>query len=194
MDYTDYKFFEKYLKKVLTGKRFKHSIGVAETAEILAKEYGLNADKARFTGLVHDIAKCYSVEEMNRLIREYGISPEYLNNVALAHSKVGTEILREEFQISDEDILMGVSSHTTGRKGMSLFEEIIYVADAVEPNRDYPRAAKLRKSARTDIDKVCLELLQFTVNDIPAKGRELDRETMEAYEYIINKIDTCEEK
>lgn len=194
MDYTDYKFFEKHLKKTLTPKRFKHSLGVADTAESLARAYGLNVAKARFTGLVHDIAKCYPVEEMNQLIRKYGISDEYLDNVALAHSKVGTAILREEFDVVDEDILMGVSSHTTGRAGMSLFEEIIYVADAVEPNRDYPSASRLRKDAKSNIDKVCLELLEFTIDSIEAKGRKLDRETLEAYEYIKNKIDTCEEK
>lgn len=194
MDYTDYKFFEEHLKRVLKPKRYRHSLGVAETAETLAKAYGLNVPKAKFTGLVHDIAKCYQVDEMDNLIRKYGISDEYLGNVALAHSKVGTAILREEFHIDDEEILMGVSSHTTGRAGMSLFEEIIYVADAVEPNRDYPSASRLRKAARKDIDGVCLELMEFTIRTIEAKGRKLDSETVEAYRYIKNKIDTCEEK
>lgn len=194
MDYTDYKYFDSYLKKHLSAKRYKHSLGVSETAAELAKAYKLDVKKAKFAGLVHDIAKCYSIEETNRLIREYGVSPECLNNIALAHSKLGVEILKTDFGVTDPEILAGVSSHTTGRYDMSLFEEIIYVADAVEPGRDYPSATRLRKAAKKNIDKVCLELLEFTIKSVKERGSELDTETLGAYEYIKSKISTSEEK
>jgi predicted HD superfamily hydrolase involved in NAD metabolism len=193
MDYTnaeDIRKMKEYLEKHLTAKRMKHSMGVVKMAGTLAEIYGEDVQKARFTGLVHDIAKCKTPEEMDEAVRKYGLPDEYLGTPQLAHSKVGAAMLKEDFGITDEDILNGVSYHTTGRRGMSTFEEIIYVSDAIEENRPYKGAAELRKLACRDLDACCLEVMDFCLESIQAKGHELDFDTVEARKYIQEKINS----
>jgi len=193
MDYTNTDQINEYLKQHLTEKRYRHSLGVQKMAVQLAEIYGEDVVKANFAGLTHDIAKCYPVEQLNRLIREYGVSEDYYNNPALAHSKVGVAILQKEFGVDDPDILAAVSSHTTGRNRMSMLEEIIYVSDAIEPNRSYDGVFRLRQLVKFDIDEVCLEILEFCIRNLRFQKRKIDRDTLEAYEFIQNKIQQSEE-
>ena len=121
-----------YLKRNLKPRRYTQSLGVVETATRLAEIYGADREKAHLAALVHDIAKCLTQEESNRLVRFYGLPWKYQNNQPLAHSKLGVALLRDEFGVTDEEVLSAVSYHTTGKAEMSLLEEIIYVADAIE--------------------------------------------------------------
>lgn len=190
MDYTEIKVIDKYLHKVLSPKRYEHSLGVVLMAEKLAKLNDVNIEKARFAALVHDIAKCNSCEIMNRLIREYGVDTKYINNPELAHSKVGTAILYYDFGIKDQEILDAVSSHTAGRYGMSTLEEVIYVADAIEPKtRVYKEAPKLRELAVKSLDKACLEIIGYSIELLTKRGIKIDQDTLDAQRYISEKID-----
>ena len=176
------------LKSLLTKKRYQHSIGVAIMAKKLAIIYGENPDKAYFAGYIHDIAKCLTVEESNRLVRYYGLEHKYINNVQLAHSKVGAMLAHDLFGIRDDDVLNAIAYHTTARKGMSMLSEILYVSDAIEINRQYAEVEELRRKSEVDIDKVCLFILNFSIEDIKSKGKELDIDTIYAKEWIVDKI------
>ncbi len=176
------------MKDALTEKRYRHSLGVEKMAVKLAGIYGADIEKAAFAGRYHDIAKCFDQEKSDELVVKYGISEEYLGNTALAHSKVAAAILKNEFGVEDEDILNAVKSHTTGRVGMSLLEEIVYVSDAIEENRNYPELERLQASACVDLDKTCLFIMDFAVEMILEKGRKLDKETLDARDYIIERI------
>lgn len=185
---TDRDKLEIFLKSNLKEKRYIHSLGVETMAVKLAKLHGADVEKAAFAGRYHDLAKCMTEEELNRIIRLYGISDEYLNNQALSHSKAAEALLRYEFGVTDEDTLAAVSGHTTGRRGMSLLEEIIYVADAIEDNRSYKELKTLQKQAETDLDGACLFIMDYTIDLINSKGRSLDRDTSEARDYISERI------
>lgn len=176
------------MKEVLSDKRYKHSLGVEKMAIRLATIYGVDAEKAAFAGRYHDIAKCFDQTESDRLVAKYGLSEEYLGNSALAHSKIAAAILQNEYGVDDEDILNAVKSHTTGRVGMSLLEEIVYVSDAIEENRSYPELKSLQERACTDLDTTCLYIMDFAVEMILVKGRKLDTETLEARDYITERI------
>lgn len=188
MDYIDTEKIREYLETHLTPKRYKHSLGVAKMAESLARIYGVDPQKAYFAALAHDIAKCYKTEQLNRLIREYGISPFYINNQALAHSKVGAAILKQDFGVDDMEILDAVANHTTGRYEMTMLEEIVYVSDAIEQNRVYEGAGRLRMLAKFNIDKVCLEILNYCISNIKYMGKELDEDTSDAKRFIEQKL------
>ncbi len=179
---------EAFMKKSLKPSRYIHSIGVEKMAARLANSYGIDADKARFAGRYHDIAKCFAEDRMNAYIDTYGISDEYFGNNALAHSKVGAAILANEFGVTDEDILNAVASHTTGRDGMSLLEEIIYVADAIEENREYDELPSLQAQALSDLDGACLFIMDYTIDLISSKGREVDMDTLAARNYIASRV------
>lgn len=185
---TDRDKLEIFLKNNLKEKRYIHSLGVEAMAVKLAKLHGADIEKAAFAGRYHDLAKCMTEEELNRIIRMYGISDDYMNDQALSHSKAAEALLRYEFGVNDEDILAAVAGHTTGRKGMSLLEEIIYVADAIEDNRAYKELKALQKQAETDLDGACLFIMDYTIDLIQSKGRRLDRDTSEARDYISERI------
>lgn len=172
------------MKNNLKPSRYTHSLGVEKMAIKLAKIYGADQEKAAFAGRYHDIAKCFSQEIMDENIIKYGIDKKFLGNIALAHSKVGAEILKNEYGVSDEDVLNAVRSHTTGRVGMSLLEEIIYVSDAIEENRNYPELKQLQEEATTNLDIVCEHIMNFAVDMIIEQGREVDEDTINAREFI----------
>lgn len=176
------------MKENLKESRYIHSLGVEKMAVELASIYGEDTEKAAFAGRYHDIAKCFAPERMNDCVAKYGLSDEYINNNALAHSKVAAEILRNEFGVDDEEVLNAVRSHTTGRAGMSQLEEIVYVADAIEDNRGYEGLAELQDLARTDLDAACLFIMDWTIDRILANGRTLDADTTEAREFINSRI------
>ena len=185
---TDREALEKFMKDSLKPSRYIHSLGVEKMASELARIHGADEEKAAFAGRYHDIAKCFSEEVMNSYVREFGLGEQYINNNALAHSKVAAELLRSGFGVTDEEVLNAVRSHTTGRAGMTLLEEVVYVADAIEENRNYPELAELQDLARHDLDRACLEIMNFAVQFIIEKGRTLDTDTLEAREFIRSRI------
>ena len=179
---------DKFMKDNLKESRYIHSFGVEKMATELAKIYGADVEKAAFAGKYHDIAKCFDEEKMNEYILKYDIDKKYLNNVPLAHSKVAAEILKNEYGVTDEDVLNAVRSHTTGRPDMSLLEEIVYVSDAIEENRNYPELKSLQELARKDLDKACLYIMNFAVEMILEKGRVVDEDTIVAKKFIEERI------
>ncbi|MBQ6388294.1 MAG: bis(5'-nucleosyl)-tetraphosphatase (symmetrical) YqeK [Mogibacterium sp.] len=185
---TDRERLEQFLVDHLKASRYRHSLGVEKMAAELAEIYGEDVSKARFAGRYHDIAKCFSEDVMNGYVRKFGLPDMYIGNNALAHSKVGAEILRSEFGVKDEEILNAVRSHTTGRAGMSMLEEIVYVADAIEDNRNYQGLRELQDQARTDLDGACLFIMDFTINRLYSMGRIPDEDTILAREFIVNRI------
>ena len=179
---------EKFMKKQLKPSRYAHSLGVEKMASELAAIYGEDTEKAAFAGRYHDIAKCFTPEVMNGYVRQFGLPEIYIDNNPLAHSKVAAEILKTEFGVTDEEVLNAVRSHTTGRRDMSLLEEIVYVADAIEENRNYPELKALQEQARVDLDGACLFIMDYTLQQLEKKGRVPDRDTIEARQFITDRI------
>jgi predicted HD superfamily hydrolase involved in NAD metabolism len=179
---------EEFMKTNLKPARYTHSLGVEKMARELAEIYGADSEKAAFAGRYHDIAKCFTPDVMNKYVRDFGLDEMYIDNNPLAHSKVAACILENEFGVKDEEVLDAVRSHTTGRGNMSLLEEIVYVSDAIEENRSYPELKALQERARTDIDGACLFIMDYTLDSLAKKGRVPDRDTVEARQYIIDKI------
>ena len=145
----------------LKATRLAHTYGVVETAVGMAEKFGADPRKARTCALFHDA------------FREVG---------NLAHGAVAADYMEEEFSITDEDMLNAVRFHTTGRKGMTVLEKILFLADAIEPNRNYPGVDDLRAMAEYDLDKACLMSLTRTIEYVKSQGQELDPRTQEAAE------------
>jgi predicted HD superfamily hydrolase involved in NAD metabolism len=185
IDYcTDIDALESCMEDSLKQSRYDHSLRVQDMAIRLAERYGADIEKASFAGRYHDIAKCFDPAKMDEHIRRYGLPEELLGNPALAHSKVGAAILEHEFGVTDQEILDSVRYHTTARAGMTLLDEVIYVADVVEDGRTYPDLRYYQDLAFSDIDQCALEILEYTINDVRSKGRALDRDTSEARDHI----------
>ncbi|MBO7601215.1 MAG: bis(5'-nucleosyl)-tetraphosphatase (symmetrical) YqeK [Lachnospiraceae bacterium] len=185
MDNERIRFLKRDLSKILSAHRYDHTIGVADTAFLLAGMYGADPDKAYLTGLLHDNAKAYSSDELLKQAIQFNleITPIERRFPALLHAKVGAYYAKEKYGIDDEDILNAIAYHTTGRPNMTVLEKIIYIADYIEPGRDrQPNLNVIRKAAFTDIDTALLMILSDTVGYLKAtKPDGVDPLTEETY-------------
>ena len=179
---------------LLTEKRRIHTEGVLDTAIKLGKVYGLESDdleRVEIACLFHDVFRGRKGEALNSLIDKYCLPNKYYDNANLAHGKLASAYIKSELGIEDTTILDAVSFHTTGRPEMSLIEKIVFIADAIEPGRDYPGVDGLRRLAFSDIDRACLESLRGTVEHLKKSGvseDEIDPDTLNAIEYFEKTI------
>jgi len=185
------KQIEEYLKNNLKESRYKHSLSVRDTAVELAKKYGEDEFKARLAGLTHDCAKNMNHKEIIAIIEKNGYNIDMVsrNNPELLHGLAGSIIAKNVMGIEDEDILNSIAYHTTGRKEMSLLEKIIYIADYVEPLRNFPGVDKLRETVYRDLDEGILLSFNNTITYVISLGQLLHRDTIDARNYII--IEKC---
>ncbi len=175
----------KFLRENLPEKRLKHIEGVKKTAVYLAEKYGEDSQKAELAALFHDMYRKLSDEDIDLYIKKFNLDEHrYKNNTNLIHSKVAAGNMEALYGMEDEDLINSVSFHTTGRAGMSNLEKIIFIADAIEPSREYPAVNILRKLADEDLDCACLKILESTIRYLNKKGIEIDKDTLEAREYF----------
>ncbi len=176
-----------YIEKNLNEKRKAHVYGVVETARKLAEKYGCDADKAELAALYHDMFRSTPVEILNMYVRQLELDPVYIDNANLAHGPIAAIIMKRDYGIEDQDLLNAVRYHTTGRAGMSILEKIIYLADAIEPGRNYPTVDEARMLAETSLDDACLFSMERSINYIRERGLFLHEDTIKARDYLLKK-------
>lgn len=183
---TENEMMEK-LKATLKPKRYIHSLGVCDTAIKLAKQFEVDSDKAYLAGLLHDCAKCFEHEKQLELCRQYGIelSKITLECPAVIHAPLGAAVAKTEYGIEDEEILRSIELHTTGGCDMTKLDKIIYIADMIEPSRDYKGVDSLRKAAKEDLDKAMLMALQSTLKFNIKKGSIIHPDTIDAWNDLL---------
>lgn len=176
------------LKTKLKQSRYEHSLSVADTAKELATQCGADADKAYLAGLLHDCAKNYSSDEMFELIDKYSIDldPVAQKSFGLLHAFVGAYEARAMCGI-DEEIFDAIYYHTVGKADMPLLTKIIYLADAIEPMRDFPGVEHLRDVAKCDIDRAVLEYTDMTIKFVLNQGNLLHPSAVETRNFYLEK-------
>ncbi len=176
---------------MLSPKRVAHVVGCEAEAVNLAMRWGEDPENAAEAGILHDITKKLVLSDQLILCRKYGIINDTAEeeNVKLLHAKTGAAIAKDLFNISDE-IYDAIRWHTTGKPDMTLLEKIIYMADYIEPNRDFEGVEKLRKLAYEDLDKAMALGLEMSLEDIRSYGQEPYYATAEAYEWYAKYTNT----
>ncbi len=183
----DLERYKKLLRRILKPKRYEHSLGVMKTAAELARINGADVEKATVAGLLHDVTKNFSDDEQWHIIRRYNIPNEGRENTPspFLHAMTAPYVLKDELGIDDEQILRAVSRHTVGGKNMTLLDKIVYVADFVEPTRDYENVEYYRALAYKDLNRALFECMEWTIKDKINKGKYLNTDTVDMYnEYI----------
>ncbi|MED3648157.1 bis(5'-nucleosyl)-tetraphosphatase (symmetrical) YqeK [Halalkalibacterium halodurans] len=174
------------VKPHLTEHRYQHTIGVMETAIDLAKLYGADQQKAELAAIFHDYAKFRDKNEMRTLIREKLSQQDILfYGDELLHAACGAYYVREEVGIEDEDVLQAIRFHTTGRPNMSLLEKIIFLADYIEPNRQFPGVEKVRTQAKTDLNGAIISSLVNTITFLLKKNQPIYPDTLATYNQLL---------
>ncbi|HEX2986047.1 MAG TPA: bis(5'-nucleosyl)-tetraphosphatase (symmetrical) YqeK [Caproiciproducens sp.] len=179
--------YKKIIKPFLGEKRYHHSVCVFESAVELAKKYGSDPQKAAVAGILHDIMKDIPSDEQLKMMTRYDI---VLNNVErkapkLWHAMLGAAYLENELKITDREILDAVRYHTTGRENMSLLEKIIFIADFISADRDYPGADHMRKAAEISLEQAMVEGLTFNIKDLASGYRPIHPDTISAYNQVV---------
>nr|WP_049804140.1 bis(5'-nucleosyl)-tetraphosphatase (symmetrical) YqeK [Desulfosporosinus acidiphilus] len=175
---------------MLTESRFKHTLGVAEYAEMLAKRHGVDPVKARCAGLAHDLAKELPVKEQITLARYWNLLtyPEDEQYPYVLHGRLSAYWLERYFKVDDKDLLAAIASHTLGRPGMSRLEMLIYSADLTEPGRKFPDVDKLRQSLYDDLDRGTFDCVEGTLLYLKRSNHPIHTLTQLTYEDLKRRL------
>jgi predicted HD superfamily hydrolase involved in NAD metabolism len=175
------------LRQILDKNRYLHSLGVMDTAVKLAKKYNEDTDKASIAGLIHDCAKGLDNEALLKIAGDCGIEISYVHQrqPELLHGPVGACIAEKEFSVRDKEILHAIKYHTTGCENMSMLDKIIYIADYIEPGRNFPGVNLLREETFTDINKGLLLALDNTIRYVIDRRQLIDDMTIRARNYLL---------
>lgn len=184
------------LRLLLDRERFEHSLSVERTARELAKIYGADENRTAQAALLHDCAKYMSGKELLLKAKKHGIKfhCSFERQPHLLHGPVSAFIAREKFGVRDKGVMAAIKNHTSGRPGMSRLEEIIYLADHIEPGRDYKNVSKIRKTSKKDINKTIALVAGEMLKYLLAKGREIYPATLTTRNYYLNKAGGRKEK
>lgn len=182
MDYT--KILE-WLKNNLNEKRYIHTLGTADCAKELAKQFKLNQDKAYLAGLLHDCAKCFPNEKLLDIIHKHlDVEECEMLNYKTLHAPVSAYIAETEFKITDKEILSAIRWHTLGKLDMTGFEKIVFIADKIEPNtRDEEYSAKIRDllSEENGLNKALLKCYKETIKSLVKRDLKICLLTIKIY-------------
>jgi predicted HD superfamily hydrolase involved in NAD metabolism len=178
------------LQGTLSPKRFSHSLGVMETSVKLASQFGVDVKKAEIAGLLHDCARELENEEVLKLCKEHNIEVDDVceHEPKLLHGPVGAVVARKEYGIEDEEILGAIYCHTTGRKNMNALDKIIFLADYVEPGRDFSGVEKVREVVFEDLDKGMVVSLISIIKHLVKKKQLIQKDTIDTWNFIITNV------
>lgn len=170
---------------LLKPNRVAHVLGCRETAVELARLYGADETDAARAALLHDITKALDGQLQLTMCRSYGTMLDKFSqkNPKTLHALTGSLVAERIFG-ENEAVVDAIRCHTTGKADMNLLQKIIYVADYVEPNRDFPGVEELRHLAYTDITKALKLGLENTLNLLRQQQREISPESMEALFFL----------
>lgn len=170
---------------MIRAKRIAHVQGTEQEAASLARRWGANEVHARRAAILHDCTKYLTLEEQLLLCEKYHVKLDNMERVAvkLLHSKTGAALAEHLFG-EEEEICQAICWHTTGKAGMSLLEKILYIADYMEPTRDFEGVERLRKLAYQDLDAAVLLGTEMTIEEMVRYGNPIHPNTLAARDYL----------
>lgn len=187
----DLKQAKELVRSRLSDKRYEHTINVKKMAVKLAKQYGVDEEKAALAALLHDSAKELSKDEMRAIMQAH---PELAEGgesrpAPVWHGICAAILARTEWGVEDEAVLSAIACHTAGKPGMSKLDKIVYLADMSSAERDWPGVNRLRKLERKDLDAAMLMALKQTNDFVLSQGNPLDPMSQAAYDEIKARVD-----
>lgn len=170
------------LQKALRPKRFHHVLRVEQTAIKLAQDNGVDIEKTSIAGLCHDYAKQRPDKDFIAEIHQKGLDLDLLNyGNAIWHGIVGAELIKDELGIWDEDILNAIRHHTTGAAVMSKLEQVVYMADYIEPARDFDGVQAAREITARDLGAGVAYQTKQTLKYLIDNNKPVYPKTIETY-------------
>ncbi len=183
---TSLKTAEAFARDRLSDKRYAHTLRVADAAERLAALHGLDPRKARIAALLHDAGREVGKEELLRIAGERNLPVGDFERESpnLLHGPVAAELARADLGVEDEEVLESIRVHTLGEPGMGPLALALYVADKIEPGRDYPSVGRLRELASADLRNAAVEALRRARAHNEHRGRETHPASLETLRWL----------
>ncbi len=173
------------IRSRLRPKRLRHTLGVARTARDLALSQGLDPAKAGLAGLLHDCAKGLDRGESERLLKRLRLDPLERALPALWHAPLGALLARSLYGIQDREILEAIRFHSTGSPRLGALGRILYVADFIEPGRDFPGLGRLRGLARENFSKALKGVVAGKISFLAQKGMRIHPVSVQFYNSLL---------
>ncbi|MEG6585747.1 bis(5'-nucleosyl)-tetraphosphatase (symmetrical) YqeK [Dendrosporobacter sp. 1207_IL3150] len=183
--------FDQAMKKLaenLSEKRFRHSINVSNTAENLALVYGCNSEQAKLAGLLHDCARELTSNRLLSTAEAFGIlvGDIELSQPVLLHAPIGAKLAMAEYAVTDPEIVQAITMHTTGGSNMSTLDKILFIADIIEPGRDFPGVDTLRTLAEENLDKALLAAYNQSIKFLVDRNSIIHPDTIAGRNELLN--------
>lgn len=175
------------LETSLPPKRYKHSVRVYETALQLAKSHGLPQKKIAVCALLHDCGREIASKDSAAKADELDIAIDEVerNQPILLHAKLGVHYAQTKYGINDKEILTGILQHTTGAAHMTALAKVVFLADMIEPGRDFPGVEKLRELSYKDLDKAMLLAYSNTIRYLLDSALLVHPHCLDGYNELI---------
>lgn len=177
---------ENDLKQMLEPYRYRHTLGTRDTIIKLAQYYKVDQEKAVVAALLHDYAKNFTSEDMISFAKEHNI---HLTDIKikypeLVHGEISAVIAKEKYK-ADDDIVQAIKYHVTGNITMDMLSKILFVADMIEPTRDFDGIDALRGIAYEDLDMAIIATIDRTIKYLTGKGALIDPLSLNARNHIL---------
>ncbi len=175
------------VEKRLSPKRFAHTLGTVECAVGLARRFGADEEKARLAALLHDVTKEWSSSEQLNFFSKHGIMICNAQKLTpqLFHAISGAIVAKETFGM-DDAVCDAIRSHTTGRVGMSVLEQVLWLADLIEPGRDFPGVEEIRAIAKEDLSRAVCAGMSHSIAFLLEHDRLIDTQMVDARNWLLS--------
>lgn len=170
----------------LPKKRYEHSVRVAETAVKMAELFNGDKEVCEMAGILHDYCKYDELSEMYQFVIREKLDPALLGfNTELLHGPVAAIKMRDDYGIKNDEVLLAISNHTSGRDHMTLNEKIIYVADYIEPERDQKNVDRIREIVYEEkhLDLAVYEITKATIKHLLKSDKTIYPRTIDCLNY-----------
>ena len=175
---------------MVKAKRLAHIRGVEEEAARLALRWGADEGEMRRAGILHDCTKYLTKQEHLEICRRYGVALDHMEQGAekLLHAKSGAALAKYVFGQSDR-VFQAILYHTTAREKMSLEEKLLYLADYMEPTRDFPQVEQMRRLAYEDLNRAVLLGVELSIQEMQERNRVIHPNTLQAEKALRKGLD-----
>jgi len=181
-------FYQNKLRGFLPRPRYEHSLRVAAEAAKMARHYGLDEERARLAGLLHDVARdlSFSTLFVMAVRLEVPVRREEEANPIILHAPVGAALLKRYWGITDAAVLKAVSLHTLAAPYMDDFCQLVYLADIIEPGRkEWPGLTALRQAGYGHLGQAMLLALQEGFNYMQRSNTFIHPQSLAAYDDFL---------
>ncbi len=176
----------KYVLAAVSEERYKHSVRVAQTCASLCKRFGLNEQIGFFAGIAHDMCKSMDDKMLMGMASRDGNPILKIEKAkpALLHGRAAAVLLREDWGVSDKDLLEAVANHTFGKAGMCDLAKLLYVADKIEPGREQVTPEYTERLMAMTIDGMTAAVVGESMEYLAGKGKKVAAETQAFYDSL----------